>query len=107
MKKTAMVRYSVDLDNLPPLTPEQVIEFKKLAEMKDEDIDLSDIPEASESFWKNARHVPLSEMFRARKNSTTVRLDADILAWLKADGKGYQTRLNAILREAMLKELKK
>ena len=105
MKKTAMVRYSVDLDNLPPLTPEQEIEFKKLAEMKDEDIDFSDIPPLTEKFWANAR--PLREVFRPLKNSTTVRLDADILAWLKADGKGYQTRMNAILREAMLKELKK
>ena len=105
--KEKTVRYVIDLDNPPPLTPEQEEEIAALLKMKDEDIDLSDIPEASESFWKNARHIPLSEMFRARKNSTTVRLDADILAWLKADGKGYQTRLNAILREAMLKELKK
>ena len=105
--KEKTVRYVIDLDNPPPLTPEQEEEIAALLKMKDEDIDLSDIPEASESFWKNARHIPLSEMFRARKNSTTVRLDADILAWLKADGKGYQTRLNAILCEAMLKELKK
>lgn len=39
------------------------------------------------------------------KQSTTVRLDADVLAWLKAKGKGYQTRLNAILREAMMREV--
>ena len=39
------------------------------------------------------------------KQSTTVRLDADVLQWLKAKGKGYQTRLNAILREAMMREV--
>jgi uncharacterized protein (DUF4415 family) len=35
-----------------------------------------------------------------------VRLDSDVLRWLKSKGKGYQTRINAILRDAMLKELK-
>ena len=107
MKKTEMTRYSIDLNNLPPLTEEQKIRLEALANKKDEDIDLSDIPELTDKFWKNARHIPLSEMFRMRKNSTTVRLDADILLWLKSFGKGYQTRMNAILREAMLKELKK
>ena len=37
--------------------------------------------------------------------STTVRVDADVLAWLKSQGKGYQTRINTILREAMLRSL--
>jgi uncharacterized protein (DUF4415 family) len=41
------------------------------------------------------------------QSSTTVRLDTDVLRWLKSKGKSYQTRLNAILREAMLKELNK
>jgi uncharacterized protein (DUF4415 family) len=36
-----------------------------------------------------------------------VRLDADVIAWLRRQGKGYQTRLNALLRGAMLKDLKK
>jgi uncharacterized protein (DUF4415 family) len=40
------------------------------------------------------------------KQQASVRLDADVLAWLKAQGKGYQTRMNKILREAMLKDLK-
>lgn len=105
MKKTTMVRYKVDLNNLPPLTKEQEAEFAKLAAMKDEDIDFSDIPPLTEKFWANAR--PLREMFRPRKSSTTVRMDSDVLEWLKSQGKGYQTRMNAILRDAMLKELKK
>ena len=41
------------------------------------------------------------------KTATTVRVDSDVLAWLKTDGKGYQTRLNSILRESMLKEATK
>ena len=104
MKKPTIVRYSVDLNNLPPLTEEQKIRINKLAKMKDEDIDLSVIPELTDNFWKNAQR---GRFFRPVKESTTVRLDADILAWLKSAGKGYQTRINAILRHAMLKELKK
>jgi uncharacterized protein (DUF4415 family) len=101
--KKAMVRYSVDLANLPPLTAEQMARIEALKNMRDEDIDYSDIPPLTEEFWKNAK--PLH--FRPLKSSTTVRLDADVLAWLKDKGKGYQTRINAILRAAMLKDTEK
>ena len=102
--KEKMVRYTIDLENPPPLTVKQKAEIAALMKMKDEDIDLSDIPELTDDFWKNAQR---GRFFRPVKESTTVRLDADILAWLKSAGKGYQTRINAILRHAMLKELKK
>ena len=56
-------------------------------------VDTSDIPELDASFWKEARlSVP------AGKKQLTLRLDADVLAWLKAQGRGYQSRINAILR---------
>jgi uncharacterized protein (DUF4415 family) len=42
--------------------------------------------------------------FRPVKEQVTVRLDADVLAWLRAGGRGYQTRLNEVLRAAMLQE---
>ena len=45
--------------------------------------------------------------YKPTKTATTVRVDSDVLVWLKSDGKGYQTRLNLILREAMLKEVTK
>jgi uncharacterized protein (DUF4415 family) len=64
--------------------------------MKDEDIDFTDIPEKTD--WSKA---VVGKFYRPRKKSLTVRIDADVLAWLKAQGKGYQTRLNALLREAM------
>lgn len=68
----------------------------------DDQLDLSDIPEIID--WSNAiRH---GQFYRPVKQQTSVRLDADVLAWLKAQGKGYQTRMNKILREAMLKDLK-
>lgn len=102
-----MVRYSLDLDNPPPLTEEQKQRLKALAAMKDEDIDYSDIPPLDEKFWANAKPWRDRHLYRPTKTSTTVRLDSDVLAWLKTSGKGYQTRLNAILRDAMLKELKK
>ncbi len=61
--------------------------------MRDEDIDYSDIPELDEDFWKDAKLV-----IPPGKKQLTIRLDADVLTWLKAQGKGYQSRINAILR---------
>jgi uncharacterized protein (DUF4415 family) len=102
--KNNLVRYKIDLKNPPPLTQAQKEELERLRNIKDEDINFSDIPPLTEKFWANARH---HEFFRPLKSSTTVRVDTDVLAWLKSKGKGYQTRLNAILRDAMLKEMKK
>lgn len=100
MNKT--VRFKLDLQYLPPLTEQQAAELRALAVAPDSEIDTSDIAPLDESFWRDAIRNPL---YRPNKTSTTVRLDADVLAWLKSQGKGYQTRLNAILREAMLRAL--
>ena len=54
--------------------------------------------------WSSA--VRQNQFYRPVKQQTSIRLDADVLAWFKAQGKGYQTRMNEILRDAMLKELK-
>lgn len=97
-----IVQCEVDLDNLPALTAKRKAELKALAEMPDSEIDYSDIPPLDESFWENAVRNPF---YKPTKTSTTVRVDSDVLAWLKSQGKGYQTRLNAILREAMLNDL--
>ena len=67
-----------------------------LRRLKDEDIDLSDIPEIKD--WSKA---VVGKFYRPIKKSLTIRVDADVLAWLMAQGKGYQTRINALLREAM------
>lgn len=66
----------------------------ELAAMKDEDIDYSDIPEASENFWKQAQ-VRWPDQ---PKTPLNMRLDADVVAWFRSQGKGYQTRINAVLR---------
>ena len=101
MSKT--VKLDLDLTNPPPLTDQQKAELEALNAMPDGDIDYSDIPPLSDEFWKNAVRNPF---YKPTKTLTTVRLDADVLMWLKSKGKGYQTRINAILREAMLRELK-
>ncbi|WP_336288749.1 BrnA antitoxin family protein [Bartonella sp. CB60] len=101
MKKK--VCYEVDINNPLPLTDEQKIEIKKLAAMPKSEIDYSDIAPLNNAFWKNAVRNPL---YKPTKTITTVRVDSDVLAWLKSQGKGYQTRINAILREAMLRSIR-
>jgi len=64
--------------------------------MKDTDIDYSDLPPLDRTFLKKA-----TTAWPPAKKQLTIRLDADVLAWLKAHGKGYQTRINRILRVVM------
>jgi uncharacterized protein (DUF4415 family) len=100
MNKT--VKYEVDLANLPPLTGAQQAELKTLAALPDSQIDRSDIPQLGDDFWREAIRNPL---YKPVKQATTVRVDSDVLLWLKGQGKGYQTRINAILREAMMRAI--
>ncbi len=79
-------------------------ELKALANKFDEDIDYSDIPPSSDEQWSNAER---GKFYRPLKTQASVRIDADVMEWLKRPGKGYQTRLNAILREAMLRDQNK
>jgi uncharacterized protein (DUF4415 family) len=74
----------------------------KLAARPDSAIDFSDIPELTEKFWRTAVRNPF---YRPIKQQLTLRLDADVIAWLRKQGKGYQTRANALLRAAMLRDL--
>ena len=87
------------LDTLTPLTEAQKADLKRLAAMPDAEIDTSDIPELTDA---QLAEMKRPEHFRPVKKQITARLDADVLAWLKASGKGYQSRMNAILRQAML-----
>jgi len=83
---------------LNPKKPRQLTaaEAKRLDRMKDADIDYSDIPPLSDEFFKKAVTV-----WPPAKQQLTIRLDADVLKWLKARGRGYQTRINRILRAVM------
>ena len=59
-------------------------------------IDYSDIPPLGDEFFRKA-----TEAWPPAKQQLTIRLDADVLNWLRANGRGYQTRINHILRAAM------
>ena len=61
--------------------------------MQDKDIDYSDIPEFDEEFLRTVEMKITPE-----KRAISLRLDTDILDWMKSQGKGYQSRINAILR---------
>lgn len=87
------------LDTLPLLTDAQKRHLEELAALPDEKIDFSDIPELTDDQLARMRRP---EHFRPIKKQITARVDADVLAWLKAGGQGYQSRMNAILRRAML-----
>jgi uncharacterized protein (DUF4415 family) len=79
------------------LTREQERDIRAIAAKKDEDINFSDIPPVVD--WSGAE---IGKFYRPRKKPVTMRLDADVIAWLKADGPGYQTKANGLLRHAML-----
>jgi uncharacterized protein (DUF4415 family) len=71
-------------------------DLARIDRMKDSDIDYSDIPPLDKSFYKRA-----TEAWPPVKQQLTIRLDTDVLQWLKTYGRGYQTRINRILRAAM------
>jgi uncharacterized protein (DUF4415 family) len=68
-------------------------DLERLDRLTDDEIDYSDIPELDANFFREARVV-----VPPGKKQLTIRLDADVLAWLKSQGRGYQSRINAILR---------
>ncbi len=78
------------------VTKRQAKEIRALRRMRDEDIDLTDIRPRDD--WNKA---VIGKFYRPVKKSLTIRIDADVLAWVRAQGKGYHTRINGLLREAM------
>ena len=71
-------------------------DWERVDAMTDEEIDTSEIPPLDEEFFRHAQlRIPQT------KSTITIRLDSDILEWFKSQGKGYQTRINAILRMYM------
>jgi len=94
-KSTGIVRFKWDPKNPPKMTAKQM---KRLREMKDEDIDLSDAPASPrDAVWtRPGAMVPVEN-----KKQITVRLDADVLEFFRKTGSRYQSRINAALREYM------
>jgi uncharacterized protein (DUF4415 family) len=95
----SMKMVSYERGSLPPRTDADRARFAALAARPDSEVDLSDIPEMTDEDWKSAVR---GKYYRPVKAQITASLDKDVLAWLKADGRGYQTRMNAILRREML-----
>jgi len=82
---------------MPKLPAEKRKELKKLAARPDREIDLTDIPEIHEI----PSDAVIGRFYRPKKTAVTIRLDADVVAWMKSSGEGYQTRINAYLRRLM------
>jgi uncharacterized protein (DUF4415 family) len=78
------------------VTAARTKEIHALKRLKDAQIDTTDIPPTLD--WSSAA---IGKFYRPIKKPLTIRVDADVLAWLKGQGKGYQTRINALLRNAM------
>jgi predicted XRE-type DNA-binding protein/uncharacterized protein (DUF4415 family) len=81
------------------LTNKQCKELKALAELPDDEIDFSDIPQLTDAFFANAVRNPF---YKPTKQPVTIRLDSDVVAWFKAKSGKYQSNINTTLREAML-----
>src|SRR5437870_13135234 len=78
------------------LTKEQKRDIQTIAAKRDEDIDFSDAPPVLD--WRGAE---IGKFYRPKKKPVTMRLDSDVIAWLKADGPGYRTKANCLLRHAV------
>jgi uncharacterized protein (DUF4415 family) len=95
MSKSASntVKLTLDPKNLPPLTEQARARLEAVAAMPDEDIDYSDAPYLPDAVWmKAAAQLPHT------KKQITLRIDAEVLEFFKHTGRGYQSRMNAVLR---------
>lgn len=100
--KTKTVSYT--LETLPALTAASRAKLKALSARPASEIDTSDLPEWTDAQWKTAVR---GKFYRPNKKQITAKVDADVLDWLKSQGKGYQSRMNAILRREMLATLRR
>ena len=98
--KTRMIRF--EPTSLSPLGAEDSAIADRLAAKRDEEIDTEEIPELTDEQLRNAVR---GRFYRPFKEQITARVDADVLEWLRSGGKGYQARLNAILRREMITAL--
>ena len=91
---------SYTLDALPPLTAKQREHLDALSKKPDAEIDQTDMPELTDGQLSEMHRA--GDLYKPVKKQITARIDADVLDWLKSHGKGYQSRINAILRREML-----
>ncbi len=95
MSKNAsnIVKLTLDLKNLPPLTEQERAQLEAVAAMPDEQIDYSDAPYLPNAVWMKA-----AEQLPHNKKQITLRIDAEVLEFFKHTGTRYQSRMNAVLR---------
>ena len=89
---TGMVRFTLDPNNPPQMTPAQK---QALRDLRDEDIDFSDIPRLTRAGWRRVSDLVPAE----NKKQITLRLDADVIEFFRGTGRRYQSRINAALRD--------
>ncbi len=89
-----------------PLTQHDVDLVEKLLLKSDRSISLKDQPEIKQNAFANRSGILTSGLFKPYKQQVTLRIDGDIIAWARRDGAGYQSRINAALRKAMMEDLK-
>nr|WP_294547079.1 BrnA antitoxin family protein [uncultured Rhodopila sp.] len=86
------------------LDPASLARLRAVASLPDDQINLSD-PDAPEVLdWSGAVR---GRFYKPIKKLKSLRIDADVLAYFEAQGPGYQTRINKVLRESMLQELRR
>lgn len=85
-----------NMTEISGLTETQLAQLRAL----DGNPDTTDIPEAPAENWQRARRF-----YKPRKEAISLRLDADVLDWLKRRNERYQTEINRILREKMEAEV--
>lgn len=105
MSKENIVRYSADEIRQMVARGESKSDWSRIDAMTDEDIaaamrDDPDWADLIDIDWSNATIYPMP------KNAISIRLDQDVVDFFKATGKGYQTRINAVLRHYMQEALK-
>ncbi len=102
-KRTKSRTVTVELKSNQPLSARQKRELQALAARPESFVDTSDLPELPPGSWKDAVR---GKWYRPVKQPISLRLDADVLAWLRSKGSGYQTKVNSLLREKMLEEIR-
>lgn len=70
-------------------------DWKRVLAMRDDQIDLTEIPQVNEAWFREAVFVP------GKKQQVTLRIDPDVIAFFRKQGRGYQTAINAVLRKYM------
>lgn len=95
VKEDAMgktIRTTLDLGDPPPLTEAERETLRRVDAMPEEAIDYSEIPELDAAFWARAEQARPD-----RTEQVTLRIKKSVLDAFKAGGRGYQTRINAVL----------